>query len=180
MAGVRKRLRRRYYKMALATYPPCLKDTPDGLSVAALAAGMLRKNAIVAVDSIGIGADAETALKNAGLPFEAMNGAEKATGPTRDGNFAFYNHRSEMWWRLREALDPDYGLDVALPIDPKLQADLTALTYTVRPGQPPKIYVESKADIMKRLGRSPDRGDAVVYGWNAGDLDAGSRVRTRG
>ena len=109
-----------------------------------------------------------------------MNGAEKATGHTRDGNFAFYNRRSEMWWRLREALDPDCGLDVALPVDPKLQADLTAPTYTVRPGQPPKIYVESKADIMKRLGRSPDRGDAVVYGWNAGDLDAGPKARTRG
>ena len=69
---------------------------------------------------------------------------------------------------------------MALPVDPKLHADLTAPTYTVRPGQPPKIYVESKADIMKRLGRSPDRGDAVVYGWNAGDLDADPRARTRG
>lgn len=152
-------------------------DTPDGPSVAALAAGMLRQDAIVAVDSIGIGADAETALKNAGLPFEAMNGSERATGHTRDGNFAFYNHRSEMWWRLREALDPSYGLDVALPVDPKLQADLTAPTYTVRPGQPPKIYVESKQDIMKRLGRSPDRGDAVVYAWNGGELNAGPRAR---
>ena len=141
---------------------------------------MLRENAIVAVDSIGIGADAETALKNAGLPFEAMNGAEKASGHTRDGNFAFYNHRSEMWWRLREALDPDYGFNIGLPPDPKLQADLTAPTYSVRPGQPPKIYVEGKQDIIKRLGRSPDRGDAVVYAWNAGDLDVGPRARTRG
>ena len=115
------------------------KETPDGPSVAALAALMLREDAIVAVDTIGIGADAETALKNAGLPFEAMNGSEKATGHTRDGNFAIYNHRSEMWWRLREALDPDYGLEVALPPDPKLQAGLTAPTYSVRPGQPPKI-----------------------------------------
>ncbi|MCH2594084.1 MAG: hypothetical protein MKZ85_13835, partial [Pedosphaera sp.] len=40
--------------------------------------------------------------------------------------------------------------------------------------------MESKADIIKRLGRSPDRSDAVVYGWNAGDLDAGPRARTRG
>ena len=155
------------------------RDTPDGPSVAVLAAGMLREDAIVAVDTIGIGADAETALKNAGLPYEAMNGAEKATGHTRDGNFAFYNHRSEMWWRMREALDPDYGLEVALPPDPKLQADLTAPTYSVRPGQPPKIYVEGKQDIIKRLGRSPDRGDAVVYAWNGGSLDAGPRARLR-
>ena len=68
---------------------------------------------------------------------------------------------------LREALDPAYGVDIALPPDPALQSDLTAPTYTVRPGEPPKIYVESKTDIVKRLGRSPDRGDAVVYAWAA-------------
>ena len=65
---------------------------------------------------------------------------------------------------------------MALPLD----VNLTAPTYTVRPGQPPKICVERKADIMKRLGRSLDRGDAEVYGWNAGDLDVGPRARTRG
>ena len=34
-------------------------------------------------------------------------------------------------------------------------------------------YVESKASIMKQRGRAPNCGDAVVYGWNAGDLDTG-------
>ena len=147
------------------------RNTPDGSSVAVLAAGMLREGAVVGVDNIGIGADAETALKNAGLPFEAMNGAEKATAHTRDGAFTFATRRSEMWWMLREALDPDHGYDVSLPVDPQLQADLPAPTYEVRPGQPPRIYVESKKDIMKRLSRSPDRGDAIVYAWNAGGLD---------
>jgi len=147
------------------------RDTPDGPSVAVLAAGMLRAGAIVGVDVIGIGADAETALSNAGLPYEAMNGAEKATTHTRDGNFGFYSRRSEMWWMLREALDPEYGLSLALPPDQALQGDLTAPTYEVRPGQPPKIYVENKKDVIKRLGRSPDRGDAVVYAWNAGGLE---------
>ena len=33
---------------------------------------------------------------------------------------------------------------------------------------------------MKRLGRSPDRGDAVVYGWNGGDLNAGPRAKLLG
>jgi hypothetical protein len=154
--------------------------TPDGPSVAVLAAGMLREGAVVGVDTIGIGADAETALKNAQLPFEAMNGAEKATAHTRDGNFGFQTRRTEMWWMLREALDPEYGHDIALPPDPALQADLTAPLYEVRPGQPPKIYVEAKKDIMKRLGRSPDRGDAVVYAWNSGGLGKTSTARRRG
>jgi hypothetical protein len=123
------------------------------------------------VDNIGIGADAETALKNAQLPYETMNGAEKANSHTRDGNFGFYNRRSEMWWMLREALDPDYGYNLMLPPDQSLRADLTTPTYEVRPGQPPKIYVEGTKEMMKRLGRSPDRGSAVVYSWNCGDME---------
>lgn len=148
------------------------RQTPDGTSVAVLAAGMLRAGALIGVDAIGVGADAETALKNAHLPFVSINGSTRATGATRDGNFGFLTHRSEMWWRLREALDPEYGFDLALPPDPALLADLTAPTYSVRPGEPPKIYVESKEEQKKRLGRSPDRGDAVVYSWNTGDMDA--------
>jgi len=81
-----------------------------------------------------------------------------------------------MWWGLREALDPDYGIEIALPPDPALQADLTTPRYEVRPGEIPKILVESKKDIKKRLGRSTDKGDAVVYAWSAGDVE---RMRSR-
>ena len=156
------------------------RETPDGPSVSVLAAGMLREGAVIGVDNIGIGADAETALKNAGLPYEARNGAERSSAHTRDGAFSFTTYRSEMWWMLREALDPEYGFNIALPPDPALQADLSAPTYSVRPGQPPKIYVESKADIMKRLGRSPDRGDAVVYAWNTGALATEAPIKRQG
>ena len=156
------------------------RETPDGTSVSVLAAGMLREGAVVGVDNIGIGADAETALKNAGLPFEGCNGSEKSTAHTRDGSFGFTTYRSEMWWMLREALDPEYGFDIALPPDPALQADLTTPTYTVRPGQPPKIYVEAKTDCIKRLGRSPDRGDAVVYAWASGGMGAQDKRRRPG
>src|SRR3546814_8203497 len=79
----------------------------------------------------------------------------------------FYNKRSETIWRFREALDPSQpgGSPIALPPDPMLVADLTAPTFTV----PPRgIKVESKEDVCKRLGRSTDRGDAVVMAWSAG------------
>lgn len=79
---------------------------------------------------------------------------------------------------MREALDPDYGIDIALPPDQELQADLTTPIYTVRTGEPPKIYVESKEDIIKRLGRSPDKGDVVVYSWAADDVEK-KRARRR-
>ena len=46
-------------------------------------------------------------------------------------------------------------------IDPKLKGQLTTPTYAFRNG---KILIEAKADIKKRLGRSPDRADAYVNG----------------
>ena len=147
------------------------RDTPDGPTVAALCALHLRDGAKIGIDNIGVGADAETALRNADLPFEAMNGSLTSTGATRDGAFQFSTYRSEMWWMLREALDPDYGYSLCIPPDPALMADLTTPTYEVRPGRPPKIYVESTKDMMKRLGRSPDRGSSMVYGWNCGGMD---------
>ena len=154
------------------------RQTPDGPSVVALAVGHLRDGAVIGLDAIGVGASVQDHLTSAGIDPAAINSAGRSHKATRDGRFGFLNTRSEMWWSLREALDPDYGLDLALPPDPRLQADLTAPAYAVRPGEPPKIAVEGKDDIVKRLGRSPDRGDALVYAWAAGDLH-GDRTRTR-
>ena len=60
---------------------------------------------------------------------------------------------------MREALDPISGDDIALPPDPELLADLTAPRWSITTSG---IQVESKKDIVKRLKRSPDCGDAVV------------------
>jgi hypothetical protein len=64
-----------------------------------------------------------------------------------------------MFWVLREALNPENGLDVALPPDPELLSDLTSLRYEVRATG---IIVEEKKKIAERLGRSPDCADAVA------------------
>jgi hypothetical protein len=61
-------------------------------------------------------------------------------------------------------------MGVALPVDTDLMADLTTPRYEIRSGEPPKIYVQSKDDIIKELGHSPDKGDSVVYAWAAGDV----------
>ena len=73
-----------------------------------------------------------------------------------------------MIWQFREALDPnqDGGSPNALPNDQALMADLTAPTFQVGSRG---IKVETKEEIVKRLGRSPDRGDAVVMAWAGGD-----------
>ena len=136
----------------------------------------MRDGASINLDAIGVGSSVQDHIKDSNLEHVPLNGAERSTRATQDGSFGFVTKRSEMYWSVREALDPDYGIDIALPPDQGLQADLTAPRYTVRPGDPPKIYVESKEDIIKRLGRSPDKGDAVVYSWAAGDVE---RMRSR-
>ena len=147
------------------------RQTPDGPSVVALAVQHIRDGACINLDAIGVGSSVQDHLKTSKLEHVPINGATRSHRATRDGKFGFVTKRSEMWWSVREALDPDYGLGLALPPDAALQADLTAPIYFVRPGEPPKIYVEAKEDIIKRLGRSPDKGDALVYAWAAGDVE---------
>ena len=64
-----------------------------------------------------------------------------------------------MWWAMREALDPANGDDLALPDDPELLADLCAPKWSLSTSG---ILIESKDEIIERIGRSPDCGDAVV------------------
>jgi len=145
--------------------------TPDGPSVVGLVASHIRDGACINLDAIGVGSSVQDHIKAANLDHVPINSSNKSHRATKDGKFGFLNARSEMWWALRDALDPDYGIEIALPPDPALQADLTAPRYEVRTGEPPKIYVESKSDIKQRLGRSTDKGDAVVYAWAAGEVE---------
>ena len=76
------------------------------------------------------------------------------------------NLRAELWWNLRELLDPNPRVNpspIALPPDDVLLADLTNVRYKF--DSKGRIQLESKEEIKKRLGRSPDRGDAVVLAY---------------
>lgn len=87
----------------------------------------------------------------------ACNGAAKSIERTVDGKLTFFNFRAEVIWRMRETLDPSNPTPAALPPDPKLRGDLAAYKWELRPGG---IFIKSKEDMKKELGRSPDDGDA--------------------
>lgn len=113
----------------------------------------------VAVDGIGVGAGTVNTLKEYGIKSRKIN-IQSAGKPVRSpGEEEFLNLRSQMWWQMRE--DLRLGL-VTLPNDQELLEDLTVPTFEVRLG---KIVVENKNEIRKRLQRSTNKGDAVVY-WN--------------
>lgn len=144
----------------LKKYPG--RQTPDGPTVAGLVMQEHNGQADVFVDVIGIGASAYDSLKDRpviGPLTIPVNNSEACDMHDRSGKYRLVNVRTASYWSLREALDPEHGENVALPPDPELLADLTAPRFKLITGG---IQVEPKPDIIKRLGRSPDCGDAVA------------------
>jgi hypothetical protein len=114
------------------------------------------------IDVIGVGAGVYDRGKEVGLKAVAYVGSGKTSIRDRSQKYGFTNIRSAAYWHLRELLDPAYEPRLMLPPDDLMISDLTTPTWTIITGVPPKIQVEPKDKVMERLGRSPDRGDAVA------------------
>lgn len=113
----------------------------------------------IGVDGVGVGAGTVNTLKEYGISSRNVNIQGAAEPIDMNQEEEFNNLRSQMYWTMRD--DLRNGI-IALPEDQELIADLVTPKWFVRNG---KIVVESKEDIKKRLGRSPNKGDAAVY-WN--------------
>lgn len=139
-------------------------ETPTGNAAAVLVARDHDPAASINVDAIGYGASAAERLaekppQGFGLRAKAVNVAEGTTYRDKSRRFKMINKRAEMYWRLREDLDPDNNPTLCLPDDPELLADLVAPRYEITTSG---IKIEAKKDIIERIGRSPDKGDAVA------------------
>lgn len=142
-------------------------STPDGPLVAQLVLASLdgttwpkNLDAVVNVDVTGgCGASPYDFARQLGLKAVPVNFGAGTHRYDKSGTLAFANIRAWLFWTMREALDPESGLDLCLPPDSELMADLTAPKWSLRTG---KILIESKEDLVKRLGRSTDCADAVV------------------
>ncbi|KKN63573.1 hypothetical protein LCGC14_0500210 [marine sediment metagenome] len=116
------------------------------------------------IDSIGIGAGVVHRLREMGYPVSAFNAALGTTLKDEAGLLGFANWRAAGWWTMRELLDPAHKVNLALPDDDDLKAELTA-PRVKRITSEEKRLVESKAELLKanRLGRSTDCADAVIH-----------------
>lgn len=88
----------------------------------------------------------------------AINVAEKARNDKK-----FANLRSELFWQVREALDPENPNAISMEEVPERTEELVAIKYRINSrGQ---IEVESKEKLKspKRLGRSTDYADALKF-----------------
>ena len=154
--------------------------TPDAGTVAALLAPLIRdERTTVAIDAIGVGAGVVDYVRDSSeISVNALNGAAKSKARDKTGKFGFFNKRAEWHWHLRELLDPNSGHNICLPNDRELLQELTAPRYTVTPTgikvEPKEGQVTasgvSQPGIKERLGRSPDKAEAVIYCFIQGEM----------
>jgi hypothetical protein len=104
----------------------------------------------IAVDTIGIGSGVADILRR-----EFKRQVVDVNSSLRLSDGQNYNLRARMWRDMREYLKNG----AAIPNDPELGTDLTALQYEFRGGE---MLMESKDDAKKRGIKSPDRADSLA------------------
>lgn len=118
---------------------------------------------LLLVDADGVGAGVYDQLRvwpDLAPRLRPFIAGERSDWQERTGVLRFGNLRAASWWHLRDLLNPTWSPSLALPPDDLLTGDLTTPRW--RQGQGDRVYIESKDDIKKRIGRSTDAGDALV------------------
>jgi phage terminase large subunit len=109
----------------------------------------------IVVDEPGMGGGVVDALIDLGVRVRPYNGVRP---PTRRGQETYANCRAECYGHLQARLDRG---TIALPPDDLLVEELCALRWRPGPEGAP-LELETKDEIRARLGRSPDRADAIA------------------
>lgn len=115
--------------------------------------------AYINIDVSGIGSSGYDHLKPLFKNVIPFNPAEKSEYRDKSKKLKMRNKRAEMYWRMRDALDPKDGQDIALPPSTELLADLCSARYEISSAG---VLIEEKEQIKARIGRSPDEGEAVM------------------
>ena len=98
-------------------------------------------------------------MEEQGEDVEEVNVGSK---PVDDKQERFYNLKSQLWWGMRDWFRPDKNgkSRIRIPNDSKLIEELKEMRYFYASDK--KLRVESKEEMKKRIGRSPDKADALV------------------
>lgn len=141
---------------------PTLGDELDTARAVTYLKAQIREHGdgMIGVDNVGVGAGTLAIAKSEGLMASGIRWGNAAS----DNRFA--NLKAEQYWLLRE--EAERGDLMIAPLgedEEELQEDLANTYYeeTVK-GQ---VKIEDKKKTRERLGRSPNCGDAVVYGYHA-------------
>lgn len=110
----------------------------------------------VVVDVVGVGAGVYDRLKELPLPASCQVVAFQAGASPRDKT-RYVNAIAECWWGMSQAFRRG---TIDIEDDKRLIAQVTSRRYTERSDR--TVALESKDDIRKRGGRSPDEADALA------------------
>jgi hypothetical protein len=111
-------------------------------------------------DTVGWAHGAVDVMRAAGHQVYAV----QFNGPANDPRY--FNLRAEMWMKMADWVKAGGSL----PNIPELVSELSAPTYFFHGG---KFQIESKEQIKKRLGRSPDLADGLALTFAIPDAPAG-------
>jgi len=116
---------------------------------------------VACIDSIGEGAGVYSRLLEQGVNAESVKGSRSAKMLCDlTGERTFFNMRAYLHWAVRDALDPNFNPQLALPLDEDFIREATSIKWTTRSNG--QIIIEPKKNIKERIGRSPDRFDSLT------------------
>lgn len=136
------------------------KVSRDGHKVGSEIAAIATDEAVICMDVIGVGNSPYDWLKHNTTKKIIPIAANSQPYKTRLSHFEMLNMRAWLYWMMRKILDPTYNLQPMIAPCETLYEELVAHRYTDRGG---KLVVLPKDEVKKRIGRSPDRADALVY-----------------
>ena len=119
---------------------------------------------ITAIDVIGIGSGVVDRLSELEYKVAGVNVGES---PTDDENKKkYYNLRAQVHWNLRTLFKPDKKgkSQISIPDDKELVKELSEIRYSYSSER--KIKIEPKEEMKKRLGKSPDKADALALAFH--------------
>lgn len=145
-----------FYRKGRQVFKPDVYKKLDSIEVANLVHARVKEMnpARIFIDTGNSGAGVFDILADRGLArvVKGINFGSKAILKDR-----YVNKRAEMWGELNEWLK---GGNVQLPKDEELISDLCSVNKKY--DGMGRLGLESKDDLKKRLGRSPDRADALA------------------
>lgn len=119
----------------------------------------------VCVDDGGMGGGVVDRLRELGYPVTAVNFSERAIQ-----NEIFQNIRAEMYWQVREAVNPENKED-SLYVPKQFKDAILQCTWPIyKFSSNGRIQLEDKDNIKKRKGRSTDEGDALALTYAKANL----------